>query len=96
MQLLGPEQNSKRVEFEPLSVDSFQRNWDGMTPYAIATVVHTVGATAAKPGARAVITIGGELIGFVGGGCVRRAVLQAGSAAIAEKKTTPHSGKAQG
>ena len=86
MRLFVPEQNSRWAELGPPTVVSFQRNWDGMTPFAIATVVHTVGATAAKPGARAVITVDGELIGFIGGGCVRKAVLEAGSAAIAEKK----------
>jgi len=86
MRLFGPEQNTRWAELGPPNVVAFQRNWDGTTPYAIATVVHTVGATAAKPGARAVVTVEGELIGFVGGGCVRRAILEAGSAAIAERK----------
>ncbi|MBC7181888.1 MAG: XdhC family protein, partial [Roseovarius sp.] len=45
------------------------------TPYAIATVIRTVGATAAKPGARALILADGTITeGWIGGGCVRGAV----------------------
>ena len=50
----------------------------------MAIVVRTSGLTAAKQGARAIVTAAGDLIGFVGGGCVRRAVITAGRAAIAE------------
>nr|WP_245840896.1 XdhC/CoxI family protein [Puniceibacterium sediminis] len=55
------------------------------TPFAVATVVRTVGATAAKPGARALIhsdgTIGG---GWIGGGCVRSALARAAQEALAD------------
>ncbi len=40
----------------------------------VVTVVRTANATSAKAGAKAVITAGGDLIGFVGGGCVTGAV----------------------
>jgi xanthine dehydrogenase accessory factor len=73
----------------PLTGDvlSYQQNWDGTTPYALATIVHTVGATAAKPGDRAIVTKAGELIGFVGGGCVRHAILKAAATSISENKS---------
>jgi xanthine dehydrogenase accessory factor len=58
-------------------VEDYCRNWDGVTPYAKATIVHTEGATAAKAGAKAVVTSSGELIGWIGGGCLRGAVLRA-------------------
>lgn len=55
------------------------------TPYAIATVIRTVGATAAKPGARALILADGTISeGWIGGGCVRGAVARAARSAIAE------------
>ncbi len=68
-------------------VELFQQDWDGATPFAIATVVHTVGTTAAKAGTRAVITNTGHIIGFVGGGCVRRALLDSSAAAMADGKS---------
>jgi xanthine dehydrogenase accessory factor len=63
-------------------VETFARNWDGVTPYARATVVHTDGATAAKAGAKAIVTFDGELIGWIGGGCLRGAVLRAARQAM--------------
>jgi len=64
------------------TVDRYCRDWDGVTPYARATIVHTQGATAAKPGAKAVITSDGDMIGWIGGGCIRGAVLRAARQAI--------------
>jgi xanthine dehydrogenase accessory factor len=66
----------------PSSAEAFEEAWDGATPYARAIVVRTKGSTAAQPGARAVITANGDLIGFVGGGCLRRAVLETSAAAL--------------
>lgn len=40
----------------------------------IVTVVRTANATSAKAGAKAVVTAAGDLVGFVGGGCVTGAV----------------------
>ncbi len=40
----------------------------------VVTVVRTANATSAKAGAKAVVTAAGEMIGFVGGGCVSGAV----------------------
>jgi len=52
-------------------------------PFAIATVVRTVDATSAKPGAKAIILADGTITeGWIGGGCARSAVGRAGAAAI--------------
>ena len=64
------------------TVERYCRDWDGRTPYARATIVHTQGMTAAKAGAKAVVTAAGELIGWIGGGCMRRAVMQAARQAM--------------
>lgn len=44
--------------------------------FVMATVVRTELSTAAKPGSKAIITEDGELIGWIGGGCVQPAVKQ--------------------
>src|ERR1700731_1877567 len=54
-------------------------------PYALATVVRTVAATAAKAGAKAVILADGTICeGWIGGGCARAAVLKAAKDALAD------------
>ncbi|WP_434614351.1 XdhC family protein [Tabrizicola sp. M-4] len=51
--------------------------------FAIATVVRTVDATSAKPGAKAIVLADGTIAeGWIGGGCARSAVGKAGMAAI--------------
>lgn len=51
--------------------------------FAIATVVRTVDATSAKPGAKAIVLADGTIAeGWIGGGCARSAVGKAGAAAI--------------
>ncbi len=65
------------------AIEAFRRQWDGISPYAIATVVETIGLTSTKPGSRAIVTHDGDLIGFVGGGCVRGALKSAARDAIA-------------
>ena len=46
--------------------------------FAIATIVRTVDATSAKPGAKALILADGTIAeGWVGGGCARNAVSKA-------------------
>jgi xanthine dehydrogenase accessory factor len=64
------------------TVEGYCRNWNGAAPYVRATVVRTEGATAAKAGAKAIVTAEGELIGWLGGGCLRGAVLRAAQSAI--------------
>jgi xanthine dehydrogenase accessory factor len=54
-------------------------------PFAVATVVRTVAATAAKAGAKAVILPDGTICeGWIGGGCARAAVLKAAKDALAD------------
>jgi xanthine dehydrogenase accessory factor len=56
-------------------------------PFALATVVRTVAATAAKAGAKAVILPDGTMSeGWIGGGCARAAVLKAAREALADGK----------
>jgi xanthine dehydrogenase accessory factor len=56
--------------------------------FALATVVRTVAATAAKAGAKAVILPDGTLSeGWIGGGCARAAVLKAAREALADGKS---------
>lgn len=58
---------------------------DGGEPFAIATVLRTVGATAAKPGAKALLDAQGEILqGWIGGGCVRGALAKATQRAMTE------------
>jgi xanthine dehydrogenase accessory factor len=57
-------------------------------PFALATVVRTVAATAAKAGAKAVILPDGTITeGWIGGGCARAAVLKAARDALADGKS---------
>ena len=57
-------------------------------PFALATVVRTVAATAAKAGAKAVILPDGTISeGWIGGGCARAAVLKAARDAMADGKS---------
>ena len=46
--------------------------------FALATIIRTAGATAAKPGAKAVLDAQGQILfGWIGGGCARSAVRKA-------------------
>jgi len=41
-------------------------------PFAFATIVRTAGSTAAKPGAKALLSADGTILeGWLGGGCAR-------------------------
>jgi len=56
--------------------------------FALATVVRTVAATAAKAGAKAVILPDGTISeGWIGGGCARAAVLKAAKDALTDGKS---------
>ena len=53
--------------------------------FALATIIRTAGATAAKPGAKAVLDAQGQIVfGWIGGGCARSAVSQGVLRAIHE------------
>ena len=55
--------------------------------FALATVVRTVAATAAKAGAKAIVRSDGTISeGWIGGGCARGAVVAAAREAIADGK----------
>ena len=57
-------------------------------PFALATVVRTVAATAAKAGAKAVILPDGTISeGWIGGGCARAAVLKVAKDALADGRS---------
>ncbi|MEM8591212.1 MAG: XdhC family protein [Pseudomonadota bacterium] len=54
-------------------------------PFALATVVRTLGSTAAKPGTKALLSAEGEIInGWLGGGCIKAAVRKAAVQAISD------------
>lgn len=45
-------------------------------PFAFATIVRTAGPTAAKPGAKALLSADGTIIhGWLGGGCTRLSLI---------------------
>ena len=52
--------------------------------FCVATVVRTADVTSAKAGAKAAVTEGGEILGHLGGGCVKRAVRTAAQDALTE------------
>jgi xanthine dehydrogenase accessory factor len=57
-------------------------------PFALATVVRTVAATAAKAGAKALILPDGTISeGWIGGGCARAAVLKAAKDALGDGRS---------
>lgn len=56
-------------------------------PFAYATIVRTAGATAAKPGAKALLGADGTILeGWLGGGCTRGAVKKAALEALTSGK----------
>jgi xanthine dehydrogenase accessory factor len=56
---------------------------DSEQPFAFATIVRTVGTTAAKPGTKALLAADGTILhGWLGGGCTRSAVKRAVIAAL--------------
>ena len=72
-------------------------------PFCLATVVRTADLTSAKAGAKAVVTEGGEIIGHLGGACVRGAVtrtagevLQAGAARMISVRPSDFGSDADG
>ncbi|WP_299641422.1 XdhC family protein [uncultured Ruegeria sp.] len=56
---------------------------DQNEPFAFATIVRTAGSSAAKPGAKALLSAGGTILqGWLGGGCTRGAVKRAALQAL--------------
>ena len=57
---------------------------DQNEPFAFATIIRTAGATAAKPGSKALLSADGAIVqGWLGGGCTHAAVRRAAVAAFA-------------
>ena len=67
--------------------DTIDRQRRASRPFCVATVVRTADVTSAKAGAKAVVTEAGEILGHLGGACVRRAVVSAGQTAIETGET---------
>ncbi len=60
-----------------------QKMRDKDEPFAFATIVRTAGPTAAKPGAKALLSADGTILhGWLGGGCTRGAVKRAALQAL--------------
>lgn len=58
--------------------EAAQQLRDKDEPFAFATIVRTAGPTAAKPGAKALLSADGQILrGWLGGGCTRGAVKRA-------------------
>jgi xanthine dehydrogenase accessory factor len=73
------------VSHAPDILDTISTRTAAGEPFALATVVRTVAATAAKAGAKAVILPDGTISeGWIGGGCARAAVLKAARDALAD------------
>ncbi|MEP2028653.1 MAG: XdhC family protein [Paracoccaceae bacterium] len=63
--------------------DAAQALRDNDEPFAFATIVRTAGSTAAKPGAKALLSADGTILqGWLGGGCTRGAVKRAALQAL--------------
>ena len=67
-------------------VDCMTRMRGDHQPFAVATVVRTEDATAAKAGAKALIRADGSVIGWIGGGCTLTAVRKAAARALLDGK----------
>ena len=80
---MGAIVNRCDVHSDPLSaeVDALRERGEA---FAVATVIRTLGATAAKPGAKALLSADGTILqGWIGGGCVRGALARSVVSAIA-------------
>jgi xanthine dehydrogenase accessory factor len=56
-------------------------------PFVTATVVRIERPTSGKPGDRAIVTLGGELRGWIGGSCARPTVIEEARAALADGRS---------
>ena len=52
------------------------------TPYALATVIRCKSPTSAEPGYKALVMAGGDIHGWIGGGCVQPAVIKTARQAL--------------
>ena len=65
-------------------IDCMARMKGDGQPFALATVIRTEDATAAKAGAKAVVRADGTVIGWVGGGCTLGAVRKAAAQVLSD------------
>ncbi len=65
-------------------IDCMARMKSDGQPFALATVIRTEDATAAKAGAKAVVRADGTVVGWVGGGCTLGAVRKAAAQALVD------------
>jgi len=65
-------------------IDCMARMKGDNQPFALATVVRTQDATAAKAGNKAVIRADGSMVGFLGGGCTIAATKKTAARALAD------------
>lgn len=69
--------------------DVFDRMRKGSEPFAMATVIDTVGSVSAKTGAKALIARSGRVLaGWIGGGCAESTVVHAALDCMREGNTT--------
>lgn len=65
-------------------IDCMARMKGDSQPFALATVIRTEDATAAKAGAKAVVKADGTVVGWIGGGCTVGAVRKAAAQALSD------------
>ena len=65
-------------------IDCMARMKGDGQPFALATVIRTEDATAAKAGAKAVVRADGAVVGWIGGGCTLGAVRKAAAQALSD------------
>jgi xanthine dehydrogenase accessory factor len=65
-------------------IDCMARMKGDGQPFALATVIRTEDATAAKAGAKAVVRADGTVLGWVGGGCTLGAVRKAAARVLSD------------
>ena len=64
--------------------DTARRLQQAGTPYALVSVIKALAPASARPGDKAIVTAGGELHGWVGGGCAQPAVVRTVRQALAD------------
>lgn len=64
--------------------DAARRLQQAGTPYALVSVIKALAPASARPGDKAVVTVDGDLHGWVGGGCAQPAVLRTVRQALAD------------
>jgi xanthine dehydrogenase accessory factor len=83
--VVGSDSQGPPATPEPVDIiDSMARLKAAETPFALATVVRTEGATSAKVGAKALVRRDAPMVGWIGGGCIEGAVQKAAAQALSD------------